>query len=226
MDKSSEKGKLKAIEEAFYGDASKNIIGACQQLVDGDQAFVNLHNNYKGDDGNERVLKSSCCGQDTTSNYVAGRDLKASMLLTFVNGKPFQGHTIWNMADEVMASLKKALSLVPQHSLKIDMIDPTCRVVGYASGKNEQLFLQAIDKGVYNKDKNDQMGLSLDDDNKLGFSAEDNKLGFSTDDEDDGDVSLDVEEIDVDSLMSNLKNGWCDSPSWLSFSRGAPKIIV
>ena len=129
------------------------------------------------------------------------------MLLTFINGKPFQGRTIWNMADEVMASLKKALSLVPQLSLKIDMIDTTCRVVGYASRKNEQLFLQAIDKGMYDKDKNDQMGLSPDDDNKLGFSADDDKLGFPTDDEDNGGVSLVVEEIDVDLLMSNLKNG-------------------
>jgi hypothetical protein len=120
------------------------------------------------------------------------------MLLTFVNGKPFQGRNIWNMANEVMASLKKALSLVPQLSLKIVRFGTTCRVVGYASGKNEQLFLQAIDKGMYNLDKNDQMGLSLDDDNKLGFSA---------DDEDNGVISVVVKKIDVDLLMSNLKNG-------------------
>jgi len=71
------------------------------------------------------------------------------MLQTFSNGKLFQDRAIWKMADLVLASLKKALSLVPQLSPKLVMIDTTCRVVGYASGENEQLFLQAIDKGMY-----------------------------------------------------------------------------
>ena len=48
----------------------------------------------------------------------------------------------------MLASLKKALSLVPQLSPKLIMIDTTCRVVGYASREIEQLFLQAIDKGM------------------------------------------------------------------------------
>ena len=39
VDKTSEKAKHTAIEEAFYGNVTKNIIGACQQLVDGDRAF-------------------------------------------------------------------------------------------------------------------------------------------------------------------------------------------
>ncbi len=72
VDKTSEKANHTAIDEVFYGNVRKNVIGACQQLVDGDHAFANLYNSYKGDDGNERCLKSSCCGQDTTSNYVAG----------------------------------------------------------------------------------------------------------------------------------------------------------
>jgi hypothetical protein len=71
------------------------------------------------------------------------------MLQTFSNGKLFQDRAIWKMADLVLASLKKALSLVPQLSPKLVMIDTTCRVVGYASGENEQLFLPAIDKGMY-----------------------------------------------------------------------------
>jgi hypothetical protein len=97
----------------------------------------------------------------------------------------------------VLASLKKALSLVPQLSPKLVMIDTTCRVVGYASGENEQLILQAIDKGMYEMDKSDHMGLSPDDDDKLGFSG----------DYDDGDDSVVVVDSDVDSLMSNLKDG-------------------
>ena len=101
------------------------------------------------------------------------------------------------MAVSVLASLKKALSLVTQLSPTIVMIDTTCRVVGYASGENEQLILQAIDKGMYEMDKSDYMGLSLDDDDKLGFSG----------DYDDGDDSVVVVDSDVDMLMSNLKDG-------------------
>jgi hypothetical protein len=131
------------------------------------------------------------------SNYVAGRDFTTEMLLTFSNGKPFQGRAIWKMADLVLALLKKALSLVTQLSPKIAMIDTTCRVVGYASGKTDQLFLQATDKGMYKMDKSDRMGLSLDDDDKLGFSGDVNN----------GDDSVVVVDSDVDSLLSNLKDG-------------------
>ena len=56
-------------------------------------------------------------------------------------------------------------------------------------------------------DKSDQMGLSPDDDDKLGFSADDVKLGFFADDKNNGDASVVVKKIDVDFLMSNLKNG-------------------
>ena len=168
VDKTSEKAKHAAIEEAFYGNVSKNIIGACQQLVNGDHAFALLYNTNEGDDGNVLCLKSLCCGEDTSSYYVAGKDFTAKCLVTFSNGKPFQGRAIWKMADTVLASLKKALSLVPQLSPKIVNIDSTCRVVGYDSGKNEQSFLQAIDKGMYEMDKSDRMGLSPDDDKRLG----------------------------------------------------------
>jgi hypothetical protein len=123
VDKTSEKAKHAAIEEAFYGNVSKNIIGACQQLVDGDHAFSVLYNTNEGDDGNIQCLKSSCCGEDTSSYYVAGRDFTAKSLETFSNGKPFQGRAIWKMADTVLASLKKALSLVPLLSPKIVNID-------------------------------------------------------------------------------------------------------
>jgi hypothetical protein len=89
VDKTSEKAKHTAIEDVFYGNVDKNVIGACQQLVDGNHAFANLYNSYEGDGGVERYLKSSCCGHDTTSSYVAGRDFTATMLQYFSNGKPF-----------------------------------------------------------------------------------------------------------------------------------------
>ena len=191
VDKTSEKAKHAAIEEAFYGNVSKNIIGACQQLVDGDHAFALLYNTNEGDDGNVLCLKSSCCGEDTSSFYVAGRDFTAKCLETFSNGKPFQGRAIWKMADTVLASLKKALSLVPQLSPKIVNIDSTCRVVGYASGKNEQSFLQAIDNGMHEMDKSDRMGLSPDDDKRLGCLS-------AGDEDEDADAGSAVVEISND----------------------------
>ena len=100
------KQNTQIIEEAFYGNVSKNIIGACQQLVDGNHAFSILYNKNEGDDGNVICLKSSCCGEDTSSYYVAGRDFTAKMLETFSNGKAFQGRAIWKMADMVLESLK------------------------------------------------------------------------------------------------------------------------
>ena len=48
----------------------------------------------------------------------------------------------------------------------------SCRVVGYASGKNEQSFLQAIDRDMYKMDKSDIMGLSPDDEKRFGFLSE------------------------------------------------------
>jgi hypothetical protein len=146
VDKTSEKAKHTAIEEVFYDNVCKNVIGACQQLVNGVHAFANLYNSYKGDNGVELSLKSSCCGHDTTSNYVAGRDFTATMFQNFSNGKPFQGCAIWKMADLVLVSLKKALLFVPQLSPKLVMIDTTCRVVGYASRKMNNYFYRQLIK--------------------------------------------------------------------------------
>jgi hypothetical protein len=208
VDKTSEKVKHAAIEEAFYGNVSKNIIGACQQLVDGDHAFALLYNTNEGDDGNVLCLKSSCCGEDTSSFYVAGRDFTAKSLETFSNGKPFQGRAIWKMADTVLASLKKALSLVPQLSPKIVNIDSTCRVVGYASGKNEQSFLQAIDKGMCEMDKSDIMGLSPSDDKRLGCLSGD---------EDEDDAGSAVVKISNDDGMAGVGYSYTGKLAFICF---------
>ena len=67
-------------------------------------------------------------------------------------------------------------------------------VVGYASGKTKQSFLQAIDKGMYEMDKSDRKGLSQDDEKRLGFLSGD-------EDEDDAGSVVGVNS-DVDSLIS------------------------
>jgi hypothetical protein len=212
VDKTSEKAKHAAIEEAFYGNVSKNIIGACQQLVEGDHAFSILYNKNEGDDGIVLCLKSSCCGEDTSSYYVAGRDFTAKMLETFSNGKPFQGRAIWNMADTVLSSLKKALSLVPQLSPKIVNIDSTCRVVGYASGKTEQSFLQAIDKGMYEMDKRDRLGLSQDDEKRIGSLS-----GDDEDEDEAGSAVVMVENSDVDGMTGPVGYSYTGKLVFLCF---------
>jgi hypothetical protein len=71
-------------------------------------------------------------------------------------------------------------------------IDSTCRVVGYASGKNLESFIQAIDKGMYEMDKSDRMGGSPDDDKRLGYLS-----GGDKDKDDAGSVVVVNSDIDL-----------------------------
>ena len=45
------------IYEQFHGDDEKRIVGACQQLVDGHNAFAFLYNVSEGESSPERTLK-------------------------------------------------------------------------------------------------------------------------------------------------------------------------
>ena len=71
------------------------------------------------------------------------------------------------MADLVLSSIKKALSLVPKLSPKIVNINSGLKVIGYASGQNEALFLQAIDNGIYDMERREGHGLNPDDDSGI-----------------------------------------------------------
>ena len=110
--------KWKSVEEAFYGDSRKKIKvkGAIHQLIDGDNAFSALYDdpvvNEKGIV--ERALKALCCGADTAHHYVAGTHFTAEMLFTFADGKVFIGRSLWGFGEEVMNSVKKAISIMPQ----------------------------------------------------------------------------------------------------------------
>ncbi len=53
------------------------------------------------------------------------------------------------MGLSVLQSIKKALSIIPKLSPRIVMIDKNCAVIGYASGKNKQSFMQLVDNGMY-----------------------------------------------------------------------------
>ena len=70
------------MEERFYGDPEKIIKGVCDQLIDGDNVFAFLYNKHDGVNGVERMLKAMCCGNSTSTNYVAGVHFTAKMIGT------------------------------------------------------------------------------------------------------------------------------------------------
>ena len=75
------------------------------------------------------------------------------------------------MGLSVLRSIKKALAIVPKLSPRIVMIDKRCAVIGYASGQNEQSFMQLIDNGMFNMDETiivDGINGSDNDDEVLG----------------------------------------------------------
>ncbi len=96
----------------------------------------------------ELVLKPSCCGKGDLSTYIAGVHFTADDINTF-GIKKMKGHALWSMGLTVLQSIKKALSIVPKLLPRIVIIDKNCGVVGYASGKNESLFMQHINNGMF-----------------------------------------------------------------------------
>ncbi len=57
--------------------------------------------------------------------------------------------------------------MVPKLSPKIVSINSGLKVIGYASEKNEALFLQAIDNGMYEMERREGHGLNADDDSGM-----------------------------------------------------------
>jgi hypothetical protein len=165
--KVTDKLKFGFIKELFFGNPGKNIKGACEQVIDSDHAFSCLYHKHEGEDGMELTLKPSCCGVDTTANYVAGVHFTALHIYTYATAKHFSGRSIWMMADSVLSLIKKLLSLVPKLSPKIVNIDSGLKVIGYATGPNEASFLQAIDNGMYEMERREGCGLNPDDDSVM-----------------------------------------------------------
>jgi hypothetical protein len=149
--------KWKIMEESFYGDPRKTIKGAIHQLLDGDNAFSALYDdpvvNEKGIV--EWALKASCCGADTDRHYVAGTHFTATMLSTFADGKFFIGRLLWGFGEEVMLSVKKAISLMPKLAPQICSINKNVAVISFASGKTEDNLFPMIDNGMYDMEVTD-----------------------------------------------------------------------
>ncbi len=97
----------------------------------------------------EQALKASCCCADTACHYVAGSHFTAEMLYTFADGKIFIGRSLWGFGEEVMNSVKKAISLMPKLSPQICSIDKNFAVIKFSSGKMEDNLFPMIDNGMY-----------------------------------------------------------------------------
>ncbi len=89
------------IYEQFYGDDEKRIVGACQQLVDGHNAFAFLCNVSEGESGPEHTLKFFFCGNDTSTNYAARVHFTVEMIATKCN-KLLSGLMLWRAGESVL----------------------------------------------------------------------------------------------------------------------------
>ena len=182
--------KWKIMEESFYGDPRKKIKGAIHQLLDGDNAFAALYDdpvvNEKGIV--ERALKASCCGADTARHYVAGTHFTATMLSTFSDGKFFIGRSLWGFGEEVMLSVKKAISLMPKLAPQICSINKNFAVISFASGKTEDNLISMIDNGMYDMEVKDCRSAVVVDADKGGdeLQEQNERLRMDSGVDDDG----------------------------------------
>ena len=81
-EKTNRAGTYALMEEQFYGDPKKRIKCVCHQLINGDNAFGFLYNQDEGENGIKWTLKPMCCGNSTSTNYVAGVHFNAKMIGT------------------------------------------------------------------------------------------------------------------------------------------------
>ena len=142
-------GTYAMMEELFYGDPEKGIKGVCEQLIDIDNAFGFLYNVDEGENGPERTLKSFCCVSATSSNYVAVVHLPIEMIGIKLR-KRLAGRSLWRAGQDVLRSIKKAMTIIPKLDGKVVNLGKNHKVLGYASsGKNHASFIQFIDNGMY-----------------------------------------------------------------------------
>ena len=141
------------IDEQFHGCPRKRIKRAFAQLIEGSGAFRLLYDIKEGELNVELVLKTSCCGKDTLSSYVAGVHFTEEDIRSFGLNKKVNGCALWAMGLTVLQSIKKALSIVPKLSPRIVMVNKSCAVIGYASGQNKLSLMQLIDNGMFNMDE-------------------------------------------------------------------------
>ena len=137
------------IKEQFQRCPHKHITGACAQLIEGSGAFCLPYDVKEGEDNIKLVLKPSCWGKETSLCYVARVHFTEDDIRTFGHNKKVNGCALWAIGLTVLPSIKKALSIVPKLSPRILMIGKNCAVIGYASRKNKQSFMQLVGNGMF-----------------------------------------------------------------------------
>ncbi len=76
--------------------------------------------------------------------------LPMERLFTFADGNVFTGRSLWGFGEEVMNSVKKAISLMPKLAPQICSINKNFAVISFSSGKTEENMFPMIDNGMYN----------------------------------------------------------------------------
>lgn len=158
-EKTSKEGRERAIEEQFYGNErlspliDNTIKGTLSQLVRGEGAYAAL---FDEGDGigltRELILKTSLCGTDSASRYVAGEHFTSQMISEFgtKKKKKVSGRQLWDLANGTTKNLKKALALVKKLDNVIVVLDDhNNRVIDYMSGKNQESFFRSILNGMW-----------------------------------------------------------------------------
>ena len=121
--------------DQFFG--TEDIKGLAQQLIDGVGPFRHLHDNIKGTNGQEQILKHIYCRNAAAmSLVVVDCDITLSDITTMSNGtKKGVTGTLWTHATNTLKSCKKAMTLLPWLSHKMVQIDSSKSIiVGYFSG--------------------------------------------------------------------------------------------
>ena len=98
------------------------------------------YNQDEGVNGIERTLKPMCCGNSTSTNYVAGVHFTAKMIGT-KSHKKLSGLSLWRAGLDISRSIKKAMAILPKLDVKVVNLGKNLQVLGYASGKKFENFI-------------------------------------------------------------------------------------
>lgn len=130
----------------FYGDAAQKKKGVIDMLVDGDEPFKDLYEEYDTDTGTERILKPWLCGPNSISHYIPGVHFTAESL-AIVGDHRVSGRTVWDNSAETVKVGKKAISFIPEIDIcEHDKI--TYKITGLKSGVNYRQFYDAVNSHV------------------------------------------------------------------------------
>ena len=84
-----------------------------------------------------------CCGNSTSTNYVAGVHFTATMTGTKLH-KKLSGRSLWMAGLDISHSIKKVMAIVPKLDMKVVNLGKSLHVLGYATSENPKAYLLPI----------------------------------------------------------------------------------